>query len=346
MRRNKLLDKIKSIMYKLFMKIDLEKISEIIQTEYEISVSSISQLNIGFDQNTTVFKLFSNEGRTFFLKIRSENFTKTSLTVPAFISDNINSPNIINIVKTTDRKLYVKRTPLYFMIFPFINGQSGWDISLTRDQFVDFGKFMHRMHSMKFPMEYTKMIPKERYDSNYRESVRRHLNNIDDNIYNNPVIIDFMNVFQGKKDIILRILDYLEGSVNEIKTKKQKMCLCHGDIHAGNILIGQNNFYIVDWDTIIIAPREKDLMFIGGGIGNKWNKPEEIEYFYYGYDKETEIDKNLIKYYRCERIIQDIYEFYNQIVNKGTEDEERKLRLKIFKEQFDADNVVDIALRT
>lgn len=43
-------------------------------------------------------------------------------------------------------------------------------------------------------------------------------------------------------------------------------------------------------------------------------------------------------------IIQDIYEFYNQIVNIGTEEEERKLCLKIFKEQFDANNVVDIAL--
>jgi spectinomycin phosphotransferase len=301
MRRNKLLDKIKRIMHILFMKIDLEKISEIIQTEYGISVSSINQLNIGFDQNTSVFKLFSNENKAFFLKIRSKNFTKTSLIVPAFISDNIDSSNIINIVKTIDGKLYVKRTSLYFMIFPFINGQSGWDISLTKDQFVDFREFMYRIHSMKFPKKYTKIIPKERYDSKYREDVRKYLNNIGDNIYDNPVIIDFLNIFQDKKDVILRILDYLEKSVKEIKAKKQKMCLCHGDIHAGNILIDQNNFYIVDWDTIIIAPKEKDLMFIGGGIGNKWNKPEEIEYFYYGYGKEMGIDKNLIKYYRCER---------------------------------------------
>jgi spectinomycin phosphotransferase len=328
------------------MKIDLEKISEIIQTEYGISVSGINQLNIGFDQNTTVFKLFSNESKAFFLKIRSGNFTKTSLTVPVFISDNINSSNIINIVKTIDGKLYVKRTSLYFMIFSFINGQSGWDISLTKDQFVDFGKFMYRIHSMKFPKEYTKIIPKERYDSKYREHIKKYLNKIDDDIYNNPIIINFLNIFQDKKDVILQILNYLEESVKEIKTKKQKMCLCHGDIHAGNVLIAQNNFYIVDWDTIVIAPREKDLMFIGGGIGNKWNKPEEIEYFYYGYGKETDIDKNLIKYYRCERIIQDIYEFYNQIVNIETEEEERKLCLKIFKEQFDANNVIDIALGT
>jgi hypothetical protein len=42
--------------------------------------------------------------------------------------------------------------------------------------------------------------------------------------------------------------------------------LCHSDIHAGNILIDVNDdFYIVDWDNPILAPKEHDLMFIGGG---------------------------------------------------------------------------------
>jgi spectinomycin phosphotransferase len=189
-------------------------------------------------------------------------------------------------------------------------------------------------------------MPKERYDAKYRECIKKYLNNIDDSIYNNLVIINFLDTFQKKRNVISEILSCLEGIVKEIKKKEQKMCLCHGDIHAGNILIDQNKFYIVDWDTIILAPKERDLMFIGGGIGNKWNEPEEIEYFYYGYGKETDINKNLIKYYRCERIIQDIYEFYNQIVNRETEEEERKLCLKYFKEQFVINNVADIALES
>jgi hypothetical protein len=47
------------------------------------------------------------------------------------------------------------------MIFPFINGQSGWDIPLTKKQFVDFGKFMYQIHSMKLPDEYTKNAKRE-----------------------------------------------------------------------------------------------------------------------------------------------------------------------------------------
>jgi spectinomycin phosphotransferase len=328
------------------MKIDFEKIPEIIETEYGISVSGIDQLNIGFDKNTAVYKLVSTDRKVYFLKIRSGNFTESSLTIPSLISRKTNSSNLINIVKTADGKLYVERASLYIMIFPFINGQPGWDISLAKDQFVDFGKFMHTIHSTELPDAYSRIIPKETYDPKYREWIKEYIGAIaiDEIRYDNPVMIRFFDVFQKKRGIILKILSCAEEMLKEIKPENQKMCLCHGDIHAGNILIDQNNFYIVDWDTILLAPREKDLMFIGGGIGNKWNTTKEIEYFYYGYGKEAEINKNLIKYFRCDRILQDIYELYSQIVNSETEEGERELCLKTFKEQFEANNVVDIAL--
>ena len=82
--------------------------------------------------------------------------------------------------------------------------------------------------------------------------------------------------------------------------------LCHSDIHAGNVLIdGNNTIYIVDWDEPIMAPKERDLMFIGGGVGNVWNKPHEEKLFYKGYGK-TEVDSTILAYYRHERIVEDI----------------------------------------
>jgi spectinomycin phosphotransferase len=37
--------------------------------------------------------------------------------------------------------------------------------------------------------------------------------------------------------------------------------------HAGNVVVGADNeLTIVDWDEPILAPKERDLMFIGGGV--------------------------------------------------------------------------------
>ena len=83
--------------------------------------------------------------------------------------------------------------------------------------------------------------------------------------------------------------------------------MCHSDIHAGNILIDANGaLYIVDWDNPVLAPKERDLMFIGGGQEFAGHTAQEEEtLFYRGYG-QTQIDPIALAYYRYERIIQDI----------------------------------------
>ena len=72
--------------------------------------------------------------------------------------------------------------------------------------------------------------------------------------------------------------------------------LCHADIHGGNVLIdADGSIYIVDWDDPIMAPKERDLMFIGGGVANVWNNPHEEEVFYKGYGK-TEMNMPILAY--------------------------------------------------
>jgi spectinomycin phosphotransferase len=101
---------------------------------------------------------------------------------------------------------------------------------------------------------------------------------------------------------------------------------------------------IVDWDEPILAPKERDLMFIGGGVGGIWNSDQETRWFYQGYG-QTEIDLAALCYYRYERILVDIAERAEQIFGMHGSVEERQKGLRL-REQFLPNNVVDIAHRT
>ena len=103
--------------------------------------------------------------------------------------------------------------------------------------------------------------------------------------------------------------------------------------------------YIVDWDEPIMAPKERDLMFIGGGVANVWNNPREEEFFYKGYGK-ININMAILAYYRHERIVEDIALYGQALLLTTAGGEERLEMYKQFMSMFEPNGVVDIAFKT
>jgi spectinomycin phosphotransferase len=95
----------------------------------------------------------------------------------------------------------------------------------------------------------------------------------------------------------------------------------------------------------MLALKERDLMFIGGGVGTVWNQPIESSYFYEGYGK-THINETMLFYYRNERIIQDIAEFTRDILSPELGNDVKLNSFNFFKSLFEPRGVIDIALYT
>ena len=65
-----------------------------------------------------------------------------------------------------------------------------------------------------------------------------------------------------------------------------------GPWNGGNILIRTDGqppvLYIVDWDDVLLAPKESDLMFVGGGIDEIWKTERERSYGWFQRNFEPE----------------------------------------------------------
>ena len=123
--------------------------------------------------------------------------------------------------------------------------------------------------------------------------------------------------------------------------------LCHSDVHGYNLLIDNNGaLYIIDWDALVFAPKERDLMFIGGGHGNSGYAPqEEAAMFYQGYG-ETKINQIAIAYYRYERIIMDIVDDCDLIFLSDEGEENQAGALEDLKNKFLPDSYIEIAYQS
>jgi spectinomycin phosphotransferase len=128
--------------------------------------------------------------------------------------------------------------------------------------------------------------------------------------------------------VVRDLVERAERLALALQANTPEFVVCHFDIHAGNLLVEDDHkFYIVDWDDPLLAPKERDLMFIGGAQGFVgYTAQEEEALFYRGYG-DTQIDPVALAYYRYERIIVDIAIYCEELLltTEGGDDRERSL---------------------
>ena len=231
-------------------------------------------------------------------------------------------------------------------VFLFVDGRDGFSRDLTDDQWYTLGKVMRQIHEINVPLLIQAKIRRESYSSKWRQAMQSLYPLIESEPSGDMVAVNLLTFMKKHTAAIYRLVDRAEQLAQRVQGQSSQFVLCHSDLHGGNVLIDENDIiYIVDWDDPIIAPKERDLMFIGGGVANVWNKPHEKELFYKGYGK-AEVNMTLLAYYRHERVVEDIALYGQQLLLTMAGGQDRIKWYEQFIAQFDPQGVVEIAFKT
>jgi spectinomycin phosphotransferase len=319
-----------------------------LRANYDIEVKSITPLSGGADMNAAIYKVQTHNQSSYFVKLKHSDENNINVTILELLHAS-GMQQIIPPIKTIHGHSILHIGDFCLMIYPFIEGVNGFSHKLTDKQWMTLGKALRQVHDFDVPTSLLKHIRQETYSPKWRQTVRSLYAHIQDEpICHDVIALKFLNFMKEHRLVIQRLVDRAEQLCHTIKEQPAKFVLCHSDIHGGNVLIkGSDIIYIVDWDSPILAPKERDLMFIGGGIANVWNDPQEEVSFYKGYGS-TDVNISILAYYRHERIVEDIAE-YGQALLLTDFDNSHKNRLEMYNQfisMFDPQGVVDIAFKT
>lgn len=320
-----------------------QQIKDCLNEQYGITANNLEFLPLGADKNTVVYEVDAQQ--SFYLKLRGGDFNEATGVIPKILQD-YGIQNVIVPISTKQQRLWVNLGPYTAMVYPFVEGMNGFETSLIDQQWIELGKTLKGLHKIDTSSEILKTVPVETYSSAGREKVKVFLKQIDMTSYTEPSARKLVDFMKSKKVVIQSIIEQADQLGLELKNQNVEFVLCHADIHAGNVLINSSKkLYVIDWDTLVLAPKERDLMFIGGGVGGVWNQKSEQEYFYRGYG-QTKVNQIALAYYRYERIVQDIAEFCTQILSTNAGGVDREQNVEFFQNQFLPNNVVKIAFQT
>ena len=232
------------------------------------------------------------------------------------------------------------------ILYPFVEGHNGYEVDLSANQWREFGAALKRIHTAEIPAAITRKIRQESYSPKWRETVRRFLEHVEGDVLEDPVALEVDAFLKTKRDEILDLINRTERLVQTLQAQSLERIVCHYDLHAGNLLLtSSGDFYIVDWDNPILAPKERDLMFIGGGqFANRRTPQEEESLFYQGYG-QTPINQAALAYYRYERIIEDIAVICEQLLLTGEGGDDREQSLHNLKSNFLPNRTIEIAYK-
>jgi spectinomycin phosphotransferase len=320
-------------------------VTEKLKADFGIEICALNNLFLGADMNSSVYKARARDGADYFIKLKHGYHPEVSTAILGLLQA-LGITAIIPPIKTLEGEDLLRSGDFSLLVYPFVHGQNGFMQPLTANHWVALGKTLRQVHELSVPLALQQQLRREEYSAKWRETVRGLYQEIEQEGKVDDIVLNFKKCMLLHKKTIQRLVDRSEQLAQLLQKQAQEVVLCHSDIHGGNVLLGEDNsIYIVDWDEPMLAPKERDLMFIGGGVGNVWNQPEEEQLFYSGYGK-TAVNQLILAYYRNERIVEDIALYGLAIFSPTVSAQDKLEMVKHFTAMFEPNGAVEIALKS
>jgi spectinomycin phosphotransferase len=319
-----------------------KRLIDLLWEAYGLQAARLEFLPVGADINAAKYRVVTSEPAAYFLKVKKGVFDEIPLVLPQFLKSQ-GLPQVIPPLRTRDGQLWTHFGDFAAILYPFIEGRDAFELELSEAEWIEFGSVLKRIHTLSLPPALQERIPSETWSPRYRDLVRGFLAQVETRSYADPLAAQMAAFLQAHREEICYLLARAESLAETLKGSETFRVLCHADLHAWNLLHSpQGGIYIIDWDDPILAPKERDLMFIGGGVGGIWNSAREETLFYQGYGA-TEIDWTALAYYRYERILVDVAEFSAQLLSTSGPSADRERGLRQFTATFLPGHVVEMA---
>jgi spectinomycin phosphotransferase len=152
-------------------------------------------------------------------------------------------------------------------LFPFVDGRAGrydYDTACERAAVVPMLAELHRATqavgsaARRIDLD----VPgRGRLESALREANRTWSGG--------PFAEPAREVLAGHAADVAELLALADRLSADVETRGSTWVVTHGEPHAGNVMLTAERRVLIDWDTVALAPPERDLWMLDGGTGDE-----------------------------------------------------------------------------
>ena len=294
--------------------VDERSLAAEVAAAWAVDVAALVFMPVGLDGHAWAYRVDTPDGDRYFLKVRHGEFTPAAVLLPGFLRRR-GVRQVVAPIDRPDGGAGHEFGDHQLLLYPFRDGGDRWDRGLTDRQWIEYGEFLGRLHAITPSADLAAVLPVETYRSRAGERLRT--------LGGRAAASAVLGAFWARYGAALhRLSETVDDLASRVPDARH--VICHADIHPGNLIAEDDGpLHVVDWDAPILAPRERDLMFVHSrDFGAHPVNARRAELFRQGYGR-TEPDQTLLSYYRRERYLDDIVEFLDSILDPGASPEAR-----------------------
>ncbi|MGN6759487.1 MAG: phosphotransferase [Thermomicrobiales bacterium] len=272
---------------------------------YGVFVTQLDFLPLGHDTSAWVYRVRAEDGRVYFLNVRRSVTNEAGLVAPRYLYET-GITQIAAPLLTTTGALWAATDDYAFILYPFVAGVTGMAHGMTDQQWRAYGALLHQVHATTVTSALARLMRRDTFTPNGADLLRRLDAHIGAHRFADPAAQALATFWQARRADIHLLLDRAEALGRRLAATEPAFVLCHADIHTNNVLLDdEGRVWFVDWDDTILAPRERDLMFVVGGLRRELVGPREEALFFQGYGA-TSVNALALAYYRYARAVSDL----------------------------------------
>lgn len=273
--------------------------------QYGLTITQFAFLSLGHDSSAWKYRAQAADGRAYFLKVRAGVANVASLLVPRALRDG-GVARIVAPLPTVAGTLWAVAGDYTAILYPFVAGATGMERGMSERQWTTYGALLRQVHETVPAPDLLRVLGRETFAPDGADMVRRLDAQIGARTFADPAAQGLATFWQARRADIRTLLARAEALGQQIARETPPLVLCHADIHTNNVLVdNEGEVWFVDWDDTLLAPRERDLMFVIGGLRGGLVSPQEEAHFFAGYGT-TAIDPLALAYYRYARAVSDL----------------------------------------
>ncbi len=301
---------------------------------YNLSVQELVFLPLG--EASWNFMAVAKPGGEWLVKVLKGDLYPPAFLVPRFLSEGLGYDFLVAPTQTNADKLWIALGQFHVVLYPFLKGKTAEQYGLSEIQWEETGRVIRALHATVTPSALQNMLKQETFSPRWGAGAREVLK---------------YALSQGHRGTARELVEFVQGRYQEIesllvraaelglqfKLRAPEFVLCHADPNQANIFITMDGrLVLLDWDEVMMAPRERDLMFFQG---------KKKAGFMKGYDPDgvLHVDNDAIAYYRYEWVVQEIDSYGRRVLFEDLDSTEKQHALQEFFRLFEPGNVVDAA---